>query len=204
MPAADLAWGRVREMDQVFCLCGVGEYRRDQTAQPPDMTCSGESLCLLCRVTGPFQVNWAEASWNQNMYKSCLLWKTLPRSINTFEGVIEMWEGEHHSACSHRKTNNYLNLNLGKLQALADVRWQNLHVVDWNTSAPGPAVGDLHPCCRVLTRDYRQVHHLHQFSVLSFTANPALPADGGKARVSASHGQGRINTQGSSVLGSGS
>lgn len=184
------------------CGCVEGPRSAASSASPA----SAESWLLACLVTRPFRVNRTEASWNQNTHKSWPLWKTLPRSINTLEVVIDMWEGSVALLASiGRQTTTWI-LSPGKFQALADVCW---HTYMWHieTLLPPALCTSLlsETCPRVQTRDYRQVHYLHQFSILSFNANPPLPADDGKARVGAvqfSCGRGRINTQGSNDLSS--
>lgn len=106
------------------CGCAEGPRSAASSASPA----SAETWLLACLVTRPFRVNRTEASWNQNTYKSWPLWKTLPRSINTLEVVIDMWEGSVALLASiGRQTTTWI-LSPGKFQALADVCW---HTYMW-------------------------------------------------------------------------
>ena len=179
MPTTDLAWqrGRVREVGQVFC-CAEGPGSSTSSTWPA----SGESWHSVHLETRPLQVNRAEASWNQNTYKSWPLCKMSPRSINTSEVVIEM--SSYGCRWSDKQLSEFKSREIpGSGRCLL----ANLCVSDWNVAVSSPlhvpAVRDPHPCCRVPTRDCGQVSYLHQFSILRFNANPPLPAGDGEAKV---------------------
>lgn len=166
-------WRRVRETDWRFWLCrgtrGLGFL---------SMTCFWRELALGVFVNRTFSSvsSWGTLESEHTQEQAAV--ENVTKFYKHLWGSNRNVRGEHYSTCIHRKTIIWI-----QVKGIGKCFLANLCMTE--TLLPpasyAPAVRDLHSCHRMLPRDCGQVHYLHQFSILSFNANPPLPTADEKA-----------------------
>lgn len=159
----------------MFFLC-----RKTRGLSFLSMTCFWGELALVCLLTGLFQVtSWGTLESERTQEKAAV--ENITKIYKYLWGSSRNIRVEHYSTCMQRKTNNYLNLSPGNWQILPSSPMYGRLKYCYHSLLYVPALRDLHSCHRVLPKDCGEVHYyLHQFSILSFNANPPLPCDDDK------------------------